>query len=48
MDELLEGLRTSASRSEALRTAALTAFTILLAIAFLALLISDEVQAAAR
>ena len=48
MSQLLNSVTTGGRRSEALRLAALTAFTIVLALAFLVLLISDEVQAAAR
>lgn len=41
------GIRQTVERDERLRTAMLAAFTIVLAIAFMVLLISDQVQAAA-
>jgi len=41
------GIKHTVERNERLRTAILAAFTLVLAIAFMVLLISDQVQAAA-
>ena len=41
------GLRLTVERDERFRTALLAAFTLALAVAFMVLLISDQVQAAA-
>ncbi|MGH2450288.1 MAG: hypothetical protein ACRDGE_03260 [Candidatus Limnocylindria bacterium] len=48
MSELLAGIKADLERNDGLRLAVLTACTLLLALAFLVLLISDQVQAAAR
>lgn len=47
MSSLTDGLRETVERDERVRTAILAAFTIVLAIAFMVLLVSDQVQAAA-
>ena len=47
MSDLVIGIRQTVERDERLRTAILAAFTLVLAIAFMVLLISDQVQAAA-
>ncbi|MBI3522138.1 MAG: hypothetical protein HY071_03440 [Chloroflexi bacterium] len=47
MSELIATTKQSFELNETLRTAALTALTAVLAVAFLALLVSDQVQAAA-
>ena len=44
---LVHGIRKTVEHDERLRTALLAAFTIVLAIAFMVLLVSDQVQAAA-
>jgi hypothetical protein len=44
---LVYGIRETVGRDERLRTALLAAFTLALAIAFMVLLVSDQVQAAA-
>ena len=41
------GIRETVGRHERLRTALLAAFTLVLAVAFMVLLVSDQVQAAA-
>lgn len=46
MSELIETTRHRLELNETLRTAVLTMFTVVLAVAFLALLVSDQVQAA--
>lgn len=46
VSELIETTRQSLERNETVRTAVLTMFTVVLAVAFLALLVSDQVQAA--
>ena len=47
MSDLVIGIKHTVERDERLRTAILAAFTLVLAIAFMVLLISDQVQAAA-
>jgi hypothetical protein len=47
MSQLVDTARTVIARDERLRIAVLTAFTAVLAVAFMVLLISDQVQAAA-
>ena len=47
MSELVIGIKQTVERDERLRTAMLCAFTTVLAVAFMVLLISDQVQAAA-
>ncbi|HVR88633.1 MAG TPA: hypothetical protein VHG53_03700 [Candidatus Limnocylindria bacterium] len=47
MSELVIGIRNTVGRDERVRTALLAAFTVALALAFMVLLISDQVQAAA-
>ena len=47
MSALVFGIRGTVERDERLRTALLAAFTLVLAVAFMVLLISDQVQAAA-
>jgi hypothetical protein len=44
---LVYGIRETVERDERIRTALLAAFTLVLAIAFMVLLVSDQVQAAA-
>jgi hypothetical protein len=44
---LVYGIRETVERHERLRTALLAAFTLVLAVAFMVLLVSDQVQAAA-
>ena len=44
---LVYGIRETVERDERLRTALLAAFTLVLAVAFMVLLVSDQVQAAA-
>jgi hypothetical protein len=44
---LVYGIRATVERDERIRTALLAAFTLILAVAFMVLLISDQVQAAA-
>lgn len=46
VSELIETTRHRLELNETLRTAVLTMFTVVLAVAFLALLVSDQVQAA--
>jgi hypothetical protein len=41
------GIRETVERDERIRTALLAAFTLVLALAFMVLLVSDQVQAAA-
>ncbi len=43
----LYGIRETVERDERFRTALLAAFTLILAVAFMVLLVSDQVQAAA-
>lgn len=47
MSELIAATRTAVERDERLRFVVLTAFTAILAVAFMVLLISDQVQASA-
>ena len=47
MSDLVIGIRQTVESDVRLRTALLAAFTVALAIAFMVLLISDQVQAAA-
>jgi len=47
VSDLVIGIKHTVERDERLRTAILAAFTLVLAIAFMVLLISDQVQAAA-
>ena len=47
MSELIQTTRQSLELNETVRMAVLTMFTVVLAVAFLALLVSDQVQAAA-
>ncbi|MDP9245736.1 MAG: hypothetical protein M3O64_03705 [Chloroflexota bacterium] len=47
MSELVIGIKQTVERDERLRTAMLAAFTLVLAVAFMVLLVSDQVQAAA-
>ncbi len=47
MSALVIGIRTTVERDERVRTALLAAFTVAVALAFMVLLISDQVQAAA-
>ena len=47
MSTLVYEIRETVGRDERLRTALLAAFTLVLAIAFMVLLVSDQVQAAA-
>jgi hypothetical protein len=47
MSELVIGIKQTVERDERLRTAMLAAFTFVLAVAFMVLLVSDQVQAAA-
>ena len=47
MSTIVYEIRETVARDERVRTALLAAFTFILAIAFMALLISDQVQAAA-
>ena len=47
MSTLVYGIRETVERDERLRTALLAAFTLVLAITFMVLVISDQVQAAA-
>lgn len=47
MSQLVDTARTVIERDERLRFAVLSAFTAVLAVAFMVLLISDQVQAAA-
>ena len=47
MSTLVYGIRETVERDERLRTAVLVAFTLVLAVAFMVLLVSDQVQAAA-
>jgi hypothetical protein len=44
---LVYGIRETVERDERVRTALLAAFTLVLAVAFMVLLVSDQVQAAA-
>ncbi len=46
MSELIQTTRQHLELNETVRTAVLTMFTVVLAVAFLALLVSDQVQAA--
>ncbi|HEY8732039.1 MAG TPA: hypothetical protein VIN69_08680 [Candidatus Limnocylindria bacterium] len=46
MSDLVIDIRQTVERDERLRTAILAAFAIVLAVAFLVLLVSDQVQAA--
>lgn len=47
MSTLVYGIRETVERDERLRTALLGAFTLVLAVAFMVLLVSDQVRAAA-
>ena len=47
MSDLVIGIRQTVERDERLRNAMLALFTVVLAIAFMVLLVSDQVQAAA-
>ena len=47
MSTIMYGLKATIGRDERARMALLAAFTVVLAIAFMVLLISDQVQAAA-
>lgn len=47
VSELIQTTRQSLELNETVRMAVLTMFTVVLAVAFLALLVSDQVQAAA-
>jgi hypothetical protein len=47
MSTLVYGIKETVERDERIRTAILVAFTFILAVAFMVLLISDQVQAAA-
>lgn len=47
MSDLVIGIRQTVERDERLRNARLALFTVVLAVAFMVLLVSDQVQAAA-